>query len=195
MVPALALGAEKPAADTMSRPPRPRSERLLTWRLLARAYLWLGPLQAAAALAAFFFVLGAAGWTYGTPLEASDPVYLEATTACLAAIVLMQVANVFICRDERASAFAAGPSNALIHGGIAFELALLAAIVYAPAGQALFGTAALPVAVWLFILPFALSMLALEEARKAAIRRLARREGQGLANDMDQTPPGAARLR
>jgi calcium-translocating P-type ATPase len=195
MVPALALGAERPAADTMSRPPRPRSERLLTWRLLARAYLWLGPLQAAAAMAAFFFVLGVAGWTYGTPLDASDPVYRQATTACLAAIVLMQVANVFICRDERASAFAAGPANVLIHGGIAFELALLAAIVYAPSCQALFGTAALPAAVWLFIVPFALSMLALEEARKGAVRRRARQAAQGLAIDMDQTPPGAARLR
>ena len=55
----------------MERPPRRRTERLLSWPLLARAYLFLGPMQAIAAMAAFFFVLGAAGWSYGEPLARS----------------------------------------------------------------------------------------------------------------------------
>lgn len=42
ILPALALGAEPPRPETMRGPPRPRHERLLDWRLLARAYLWLG---------------------------------------------------------------------------------------------------------------------------------------------------------
>jgi sodium/potassium-transporting ATPase subunit alpha len=29
------------------------------------------------------------------------PLYLQATTACLGAIVVMQIANVFLCRSER----------------------------------------------------------------------------------------------
>jgi magnesium-transporting ATPase (P-type) len=155
----------------MRRPPRPRSERLLNAALLVRAYLWLGMLDAGAALAAYFFVLDAGGWRYGEALAASDPLYLQATTACLAAIVLTQAVNVFLCRDPLRPAFASGfASNPLILWGIAAEFALLAAIVYTPLGQSLFGTAALPLDVWLYILPFAAAMFGLEEARKLYLR-------------------------
>jgi magnesium-transporting ATPase (P-type) len=73
LLPALALGAEKPHPDAMRRPPRQRDQRLLDWPLLARAYLWLGLLEAAGALAAFFFVLTAGGWAYGESLGKLDP--------------------------------------------------------------------------------------------------------------------------
>jgi len=174
MLPALALGGEAPAPDVMRRAPRPRTERLLNAALLARAYLWLGMLEAAAARAAYVFVLDAGGWRYGEALQARDPLYLQATTGCLAAIVVMQVVNVFLCRDPVRSAFSFGlASNPLILWGIASEIALLAAIVYTPWGQALFGTAALPPAVWLYMLPFAAAMLVLEEARKRLLRAFA----------------------
>jgi len=167
MLPALALGAEPPAPDTMRRPPRPRSERLLNAATLVRAYLWLGVLEAVAALAAYFFVLDTGGWRYGEPLSPRDPLYLQATTACLAAIVVTQVVNVFLCRDPLRSAFSFSlRSNPLILWGVAFELMLLSAIVYTPWGQALFGTDALPLEVWLYVLPFAAAMLVLEEGRK-----------------------------
>ena len=52
MLPALGLGAEKPAPNIMKAPPRSRAYRLLNWPLLARAYLFLGPMQAAAAMSA-----------------------------------------------------------------------------------------------------------------------------------------------
>ena len=172
MVPALALGAERPAPGTMQRPPRPRDERLLSWPVLARAYLWLGPLEAAAAMAAYFYVLDRGGWQYGEALAASDPLYLRATAVCLAAIVVMQVVNVFLCRDRERSAFAPGlASNRLLLAGIALELALIAVIVYTAPGHAVFGTAPLGADVWLFILPFAAAMLALEEVRKLVARR------------------------
>jgi len=172
MVPALALGAEKPAADTMERPPRRRGERLIDWPLVARAYLWLGMLEAAAAMAAFFFVLVPAGWRYGERLAASDPLYLEATSACLAAIIVMQVVNVFLCRDPRESVLATGlGGNPLLFWGIGVEVALILAIVYTPLGNAIFGTAPIGPEAWLFMLPFAAAMLALEEARKWRARR------------------------
>ncbi|MFN7086529.1 MAG: cation-translocating P-type ATPase [Burkholderiales bacterium] len=174
LLPALALGAEKPAPDTMQLPPRRRDERLMSWPLVARAYLWLGAIEAAAAMAAFFFVLGAGDWHYGEPLAGNAPLYLQATTACLAAIVVMQVVNVFLCRDPRRSAFAAGSRhNKLILFGIFWELALTAAIVYSPPGNAAFGTAPLAPEAWLFMLPFAAAMLALEEARKWWLRHRA----------------------
>ncbi len=172
MLPALALGTERPAPDTMTRPPRPRGERLLNGPLLARAYLFLGPLEAAAALAAFFFVLHSAGWEYGQTLAADDPLYLMATTACLAGIIASQVVNVFLCRHPTESALRFGLfSNRLILWGIGAELLLMAAISYTPWGNAVFGAAPLPAAVWLFLLPFMLAMFAAEEGRKWLVRR------------------------
>ncbi len=100
---ALGLGVERPDPKIMRRPPRPLGERLMNWPLAFRAYLFLGPLVAAAAMAAFFFVLNGAGWKYGQSLAAQDPVYLQATTACLSAIVVMQIVNVFLCRSATRS--------------------------------------------------------------------------------------------
>jgi magnesium-transporting ATPase (P-type) len=171
MLPALGLGAEKPAPDIMKAPPRSRADRLLNWPLLARAYLFLGLMQAAAAMSAYWFVLRHGGWHFGEQLAAHDPLYLQATTACLSAIIVMQIANVFLCRSDRRSAFAFGLfSNKLIVAGIAAEIALILLIDYTPWGNALFGTAPIPLAVWLFIIPFAFGMLALEELRKWFVR-------------------------
>src|SRR5450759_4050719 len=172
MLPALALGAEKPDPGVMSRPPRARGERMLSWGLIARAYLFLGVLEAAASMAVFFFVLDAAGWHYGDLPGKTDPLYLQATTACLAAIVATQVANVFLCRHPLKSSLSFSPfSNALILPGIAAELGMILFIVYTPAGNWLFGTAPIGPEVWLLAGFFAALMWALEEVRKALLRR------------------------
>ncbi|MBI5430872.1 MAG: cation-transporting P-type ATPase [Nitrosomonadales bacterium] len=171
MLPALALGAEKPDPTIMRRPPRQRSERLLNRGTLLRAYLFLGPLEAIAGMAAFFFVLHGSGWQFGSVLGPHDNLYLQATTACLSAIIAMQAVNVLLCRHPTLSAFSgAHRRNPLIRYGVGFELLLLALITYTPWGNALFGTAPIPAAVWLFIVPFGIGMLLLEEARKALLR-------------------------
>jgi sodium/potassium-transporting ATPase subunit alpha len=173
VLPALALGAELPEPEVMQRPPRSPKERLLSWPVLARAYLWLGLLEATAAMAAFFFVLRAAGWNYGEALAADNPVYLQATTACLSAIIVMQVINVFLCRSERGSTITRGLFlNRLILIGVAAEIALILLIDYTPWGNRLFGTAPISINVWLYVVPFALAMLLLEELRKVLVRRL-----------------------
>jgi magnesium-transporting ATPase (P-type) len=172
MLPALALGAEQPDSGVMQRPPRARSERLLSWGLIARAYLFLGVLEAAAAMAVFFIVLDGAGWRYGEVLARTDPLYLQATTACLATIVMMQVVNVFLCRHPRRSSLSFSLfGNPLILLGIAVELLLMLFIAYTPGGNWLFGTAPLGAEVWLLALAGALLMGGLEELRKAWLRR------------------------
>ena len=172
MLPALALGAEKPDPDTMRRPPRAHSERLLSWGLLLRAYLFLGPLEAIAAMAAFFFVLHGGGWQHGIALSSHAHLYLQATTACLSAIIAMQAINVLLCRHPLRSVFNRGHRrNRLIGYGIMFELSLLLLIDYTPWGNTLFGTAALDADTWLFIICFAPVMLLLEELRKALLRK------------------------
>ena len=171
MLPALGLGAEKPAPDIMKAPPRSRADRLLNWPLLARAYLFLGLMQATAAMSAYWFVLRNGGWHFGEKLAARDPLYLQATTACLSAIVVMQIVNVFLCRSERQPLLARNLlSNKLILAGIATEILVIMLIAYTPWGHALFGTASIALVVWLFGIPFALGMLALEELRKWLMR-------------------------
>ena len=174
MLPALALGAEKPDPAVMQRPPRAPNERLLSWGLIARAYLFLGVLEAAAAMLAFFFVLDAAGWHYGQLLDRFDPVYLQATSACLATIVVMQVINVFLCRHPRRSLLACGfGGNGYLWLGIVAELAVIVLILYTPSGNWLFGTAPIGGTTWLLAIACAALMCVLEELRKLSIRRTA----------------------
>ena len=191
MVPALGLGAESPDAQVMERPPRRRSERLLTPGLLARAYLLLGSLEAAAAMAAFFFVLRSAGWQAGEPLAADAALYRQATTACLTAIVMMQVVNVHLCRSRRRSILSRPLfDNPLITTGIVVETALILVIDYTAPGHAVFGTAPIGFEAWLVVVPFAAPMLALDEIRKAVYRGPSESSGRLLltskVNDADR---------
>jgi sodium/potassium-transporting ATPase subunit alpha len=177
-VTALALGAERSDVQVMHRPPRSRKEHLMNTALGVRAYLFLGLIEAGAGLAAFFFVLHGGGWQYGTDLPASNPLYRQATTACLAAIVLLQIVNVFLCRSAVRSIFSTGlGGNPLMLWGVWLQVVLILFMVYTPWGHAMFGTAPLPIDVWLFLLPWAGGMLALEELRKYYARhRLARKK-------------------
>jgi magnesium-transporting ATPase (P-type) len=131
-------------------------------------------------MAAFFFVLSGAGWRWAQPLPADSLIYRQATTACLTAIVLMQVVNVHLCRSRRTSIFSLPLlSNRLITAGIVTEIVLILLIDYTSAGHALFGTAPIGWSTWVIILPFAASMLMLEEARKVLIRSIAKRATAG----------------
>ena len=172
MLPALALGAERPHSEAMTRPPRKRQERLLSWPLLARAYLFLGPLQAAIAMSVYFFVLDSLGWRFGDRLAPLDPVYLQATAGTLTGIVLAQMANVFVCRHPQLPAWHFPLlDNRLLLAGLLLEAGLLLWIVYTPLGNRLFGTAPLGGDVWLLAAALAVGFAAIEETRKFVVRR------------------------
>lgn len=169
---ALGLGVERPAPKVMRRPPRSQHERLLNWPLALRAYAFLGMIEAIAAMAAFFYVLHSAGWQYGQNLAISDPVYRQATTGCLSAIIVMQIVNVFLCRSASRSVFSVGLwGNQLILWGVILEIALILPIAYTPWGNLIFGTAPISRGVWLFMIPFTVSLFILEELRKWVVRR------------------------
>jgi P-type Ca2+ transporter type 2C len=53
VLPALALGTERTEPGTMSRPPRPAGEHLFNWAVVRR-FCFLGSIQAAGVVAAFF---------------------------------------------------------------------------------------------------------------------------------------------
>jgi calcium-translocating P-type ATPase len=176
MLPALALGAERPDPGLMRQPPRPAHERLLSWPLVARAYLWLGMLEAGVSLTAFFFVMQQSGWHYGSVVGKLDPTYLQATTACLAAIVVAQMVNVILCRHPSRTGWGiSATGNRLLLIGLAAEFGLILVIAYTPIGNQLFATQAFEPQVWVLIVVLALGFGALEEARKYFVRRSDRR--------------------
>ena len=169
---ALGLGVERPGPSVMLLPPRRQDERLLNLPLALRAYLFLGVIEAAAAMAAYFYVLMRAGWHFGENLASTDSLYLSATTACLSAIIVMQIVNVFLCRSSVRSVFSMNfADNRLIIWGVGLELALLLLINYSPWANAILDTAPVPATLWLFIVPLAVGMLTLEELRKWLVRR------------------------
>jgi magnesium-transporting ATPase (P-type) len=172
---ALGLGVERPNPTIMRLPPRRQNERLLNLPVALRAYLFLGVIEAAAAMAAYFFVLCSAGWRFGQSLTPTDPIYLSATTACLSTIIIMQIVNVFLCRSSVRSMFSIGlTDNCLILGGVGLELALLLLINYSSWVNAILDTSPVPPGFWPFVIPLPIGMLVLEEARKWLVRKFLR---------------------
>lgn len=165
MAPAVALGAEAPEGGVMRTPPRKKHEYLLNRRLLVRAYLFLGAIEAVFAMAAFFLVWGLHG--YGlTDIQAVAPevlagtaepsvmaIFLQSTTITLIAIVACQVGNVFACRSEEASILQTIKSpNRLLFYGIITELAAIALIIFVPVLNRIFSTS-LPPLELIYLLP------------------------------------------
>ena len=92
---------------------------------------------------------------------------MQATTACLSAIIGMQIVNVYLCRSVTRSIFSTGVlGNWLMMSGVIVESAVLILINYSPWANSILGTAPIAGAAWLFIIPFAAGMLILEESRK-----------------------------
>ncbi|MGZ6697263.1 MAG: cation-translocating P-type ATPase [Solirubrobacteraceae bacterium] len=174
-LPALALGREPAEPGLMDRPPRARSESVIQPPMLLRAWLFLGVICAALAMAGFFWVLRGAGWHPGDPTGAGHPLhhaYRQATTMTMLGMIAGQVGTAFAARTDRASLRSVGPfSNRLLLWGIGFELVLAAILIYAPPAQALLGTAALSAEMLLFVVPFPFVVWGADELRRWALRR------------------------
>ncbi|WP_244362486.1 cation-translocating P-type ATPase [Streptomyces aquilus] len=170
VLPALALGAEPPEADTMERPPRSRRERLFSAELVRR-FLFLGAVMSLGVCAVFFWQVHRSGIPYAD-FTADDPAYRKAITLTQAAIVVGQFFNALAVRTDRQSIFAAGLfSNPRLIAAGCFGIGLMAAISYAPPLQEVFHTAPLALADWAVLTAFGVLLLAAEEARKWWVRR------------------------
>ncbi len=175
MLPALGLGTEPPEETIMDQPPRDPDERLLNRRVLVKAFLWYGLMGSIAAMAGYFLVNVLAGWP-GAPLAGlggdGDPVYIQATTMTLAGIIFAQIGQAMNCRTETTSVFKIGIfSNRRILAGIVFEVALLVVLTTFPPLQGVFHTAPLGWRDYAFLCCIPPVVIAIEEARKAWLRR------------------------
>ncbi len=172
MLPAIALGSEKAESDVMKNKPIPRKEHLLTRNLLLHSYLFIGVIQTLAGFFAFFGILLSSGWQWGEQFVATDPLYQKAVTAFFAAIVVCQIANVFISRTRRQSLFRTGLfSNKFLWVGVLVEVMFLGIIVYLPQTQAFFGTQSLSGFELMLGLPFAIFIFFFDEIRKLLLRK------------------------
>jgi Ca2+-transporting ATPase len=179
MVPALALGAEAPEPGVMQRKPRDRNERLLNRKTLSKAYLFLGPIQAAACMSAFYFMYLTNGWRPGMEMVATGLVYVTATAMTLGAVVTTQIGNGFAQRTNVESIFKVGFfSNRLLLWGILSECVVLVALVYIPFLQDVFHTGPLGLIDWVYLIALIPTLLIADEIRKYFVRRKLRRQAQ-----------------
>jgi potassium/sodium efflux P-type ATPase len=210
MIPALALGTEAPEPGIMNRPPRSQKERLVTIPLLVRSQLFLGSIQAAACMAAFYFLYWSYGWRPGLSLNIegmtgpqiaqlwnlSDPgqvaalavggtaIYVLATTMTHGAVMTTQIGNGFAQRTNVQSIFKVGFfSNTFMLWGIAAEILIFCALVYIPALAVVFHHG--PINLWpdwSFLLALWPTLLIADELRKLFVRRRMKRADALLGN-------------
>ena len=172
MAPSLALGAEPPEHDVMKKPPRKLDKSLLTPSLLAHAFLFLGSIEALAAMAGFYWMNMINGYSIDSPAQPGTEVYVMATTMTLVTIVICQIGNVFVCRTERSSSLKRSlKTNIMIPRGIFIEILIILSLVYLPFLQPAFGTASLSLEHWLFPLIFAPIILLADEFRILIFRQ------------------------
>jgi magnesium-transporting ATPase (P-type) len=175
MLPAIALGTERAEPGTMARPPRPRSERLLSPRVLSRAFAFIGPIEGLAGMSGFFVAYLLGGWHPGLPMPDQGALYTRATTMTQTGIVMGQVGAGFAMRTNRRSVFSIGlGSNRLLLVGVAFELGLAVALVYVPGLNTLFHQSPLGSREWLFLMIWPPIVFGADELRKAVVRRRGR---------------------
>jgi calcium-translocating P-type ATPase len=174
-LPALALGREPAEPGLMDRPPRRRSEGIINRRMLFRAWGLLGVTSAVLSTGGFLWVLLSAGWRPGDPTGPGSPlhgVWLEAGTMTFAGIVACQVGTALAARTDHVSLLSVGLwSNPLLLAGIAFELAVSAAVVYVPPLQGVFGTRPLGLRELAVLATFPMVVWGVDEAFRAHGRR------------------------
>jgi len=186
ILPAVALGMEKPEPDVMQKPPRSRHQRLIDNGLLIRAFLWLGLIEAALCYLGFFSVYLFSGNIdiLGIPLLAQIPfpaflrlsltkeqVELMAVTVFHAGVVMSQVGNAFACRSEatRGRSLGWASNRYLLFAVLAEIFGIVILIYWAPIAQH-FDHFPLPVFYWIGLSLFSLSIYSIEWIRKHIVR-------------------------
>jgi magnesium-transporting ATPase (P-type) len=139
LLPALALGAERPSPGLLDRPIRGR--HLIDAAVLRRVFGVLGPTEAVVEMLAFVVGLLAAGWRPGDAFPTGGEL-AAASGAAFAAVVLGQVANAQACRSATRPPWLLGwASNRLLVAALVAQVAMLVVLLGVPAIADLLGQA------------------------------------------------------
>uniref|UniRef100_A0A8C5KC08 ATPase, Na+/K+ transporting, alpha 3 polypeptide n=1 Tax=Jaculus jaculus TaxID=51337 RepID=A0A8C5KC08_JACJA len=204
MVPAISLAYEAAESDIMKRQPRnPRTDKLVNERLISMAYGQIGMIQALGGFFSYFVILAENGflpgnlvgirlnwddrtvndledsygqqWTY----EQRKVVEFTCHTAFFVSIVVVQWADLIICKTRRNSVFQQGMKNKILIFGLFEETALAAFLSYCPGMDVALRMYPLKPSWWFCAFPYSFLIFVYDEIRKLILRR--NPGGEGLA--------------
>ncbi|NWX21117.1 AT1A1 ATPase, partial [Aegotheles bennettii] len=196
MVPAISLAYEQAESDIMKRQPRnPRTDKLVNERLISMAYGQIGMIQALGGFFTYFVIMAENGfwpsgllgirvqwddrwvndvedsygqqWTY----EQRKIVEFTCHTAFFVSIVVVQWADLIICKTRRNSVFQQGMKNKILIFGLFEETALAAFLSYCPGMDVALRMYPLKPTWWFCAFPYSLLIFLYDEIRKLIIRR------------------------
>ena len=195
MIPAISMAYEEAESDIMKRQPRnPFTDKLVNERLISIAYGQIGMIQAAAGFFTYFVILAENGFlpwdlfglrqswdsmaindledSYGQEWTYKDRKILEYTchTAFFASIVVVQWADLIICKTRKNSVFQQGMTNWIMNFGLLFETALAAFLSYTPGMDKGLKMYPLKLNWWFPAVPFSILIFVFDELRKWLLR-------------------------
>jgi len=195
LIPAISLAYEEAENDIMKRTPRdPLHDKLVNERLISMAYGQIGMLQALSGFVMYFVIMMENGflpsrlfgirpqwddrgnnavedsygqeWTYGQ----RKIVEFTCHTAFFMSIVIVQWADVLICKTRRNSIFQQGMRNKIMILGLFEETLLAMAMAYMPGTDVALRMYPLEWHWWLVPMPFSLMIFCYDEIRKYLLR-------------------------
>jgi magnesium-transporting ATPase (P-type) len=190
ILPAVALGVEKPEPDVMQHPPRPRNQPLIDNKLLGRALLWLGLIEAIMCYVGFFavYILTGNGAALGLPPFLANPklpeflsflytpqplkiTELMAVTVFHAGVVMAQIGNAFACRSEISRGTKLGwSSNKYLLIAALSEILFITMLIYYQPLAVQFEHIPLPAYYWIALGLFPFILYGIEWVRKTVVR-------------------------
>jgi len=196
MVPAISMAYEQAESDIMKRPPRnPFTDKLVNERLISMAYGQIVMIQASAGFFVYFVIMAENGFfpgrllglrrawdspavndvedSYGQEWTYADRKILEYTchTAFFVSIVIVQWADLIICKTRKLSVFQQGMKNWFMNFGLVFETCLAIFLSYCPGMDKGLRMYPLYFNWWLPALPFSVLIFCYDETRKFLLRR------------------------
>lgn len=196
MVPAISMAYEQAESDIMKRQPRnPFTDKLVNERLISMAYGQIGMIQASAGFFVYFVIMCENGFwpstllglrrhwdssaindledSYGQEWTYQDRKILEYSchTAFFVSIVVVQWADLIICKTRKNSVFQQGMKNHFMNFGLFFETALAVFLSYMPGMKDGLRMYPLKFVWWLPAIPFSILIFCYDESRKFLLRR------------------------
>jgi sodium/potassium-transporting ATPase subunit alpha len=196
MIPAISMAYEEAESDIMKRQPRnPFTDRLVNERLISMAYGQIGMIQASAGFFVYLVIMAENGFwpgrllglrkawdshsvndledSYGQEWTYKNRKILEFTchTAFFVSIVVVQWADLIICKTRKNSLFQQGMKNYMMNFGLCFETALAAFLSYTPGMDKGLRMYPLKLNWWFPAIPFSVLIFVYDEIRKLMLRR------------------------